>query len=279
MDWIYLFTNFNGRISRQPFWIAFAIFVVAQLLVAKIENNTLSVLLDLAVTYPEFAVSVKRSNDRNLPPWLVALFFAGNVALDLFMLLNGPLDPESTLGYLIFYPLGLLQIILLIEFGFRRGTEGPNRFGEDPLATGKPRLLHQYAIVRWLDGWQRALTPDEPFFRVRGPSGYQEQLPRSVKYWCFIITAVNALIFLFATIELRSFVPALVFALVTTVGPISLLLFWSRTTKHLNARRGKPRGAPTMLDQGFTLSAEWCAIIALIGTPLFMIAFILADFT
>ena len=91
--WIYLFTSFHGRIAREPFWIAVAILtaveIVTQWLAYQIQGETLSAILDLAFTYPEFAVAVKRSNDRNLTPWVVALFFAINVALDLFTLLYG----------------------------------------------------------------------------------------------------------------------------------------------------------------------------------------------
>jgi uncharacterized membrane protein YhaH (DUF805 family) len=273
MDWVYLCTSFHGRISRQPFWIAFAILMAAQIGTQSFasENDTLVVLLDLAFTFPEFAVAVKRSNDRDLPPWLVSLFFALSVAVDLFTLLNGPLDPESTLGYLTLYPLALMQLILLLEFGFRRGTDGPNRFGDDPLAAGKARLLHQYAAVRWLDGLVRALTPGELFvFRPQRPPRYPEELPRSVKYWGLIITAVNALIFVDAGVILQSLVPGLVFALVAASLPLNLLLFWKRGMKYLNNRTAKP-------SSGSNLSIEWCAIAAIISTPLLMILFILSD--
>jgi uncharacterized membrane protein YhaH (DUF805 family) len=80
---------------------------------------------------------VKRANDRNLTPWIVALFFAGNVALDLFTLLNGPIDTSNPINGIILIPFALLAVALIVELGFRRGTEGPNRFGPDPLA-GKP---------------------------------------------------------------------------------------------------------------------------------------------
>ncbi|HLH97343.1 MAG TPA: DUF805 domain-containing protein [Xanthobacteraceae bacterium] len=279
MDWIYLFTSFNGRISRQPFWIACVILgladVVLESLAAQLGNDTLSTLLDLALTYPQFAVAVKRSNDRNLPPWLVALLFAINVALDLFILMNGSIDTDSAIFQLIGYPFGFLALVLLVELGFRRGTEGPNRFGEDPLADGGPRLLHQYAAVRRLDGLIRALTPDEPFiFRRQRPSSFQEELPRSVKYWCFTITAVNALICLIAGLMLHSFAPALMFAFFTAVGPVNLMLSWKRTIRHLNNHLQKPRMTPTILNLGFTLSIEWCAIVALVGTSLFLIIFL-----
>ena len=136
--WIYLFASFRGRINREPFWIAFgilaAIDIATQALSYQIDSERLTAIFDLALTYPEFAVAVKRANDRNLPPWLVGLFFAINVALDLFILATGNFDINNPLNQLIIYPLGPLTLILLIELGFRRGTSGPNRFGPDPLS-------------------------------------------------------------------------------------------------------------------------------------------------
>jgi uncharacterized membrane protein YhaH (DUF805 family) len=137
--WIYVFTSFNGRITREPFWIAFAIMVaietITQFLAYRVQGETLGTILDLAFTYPEFAIAVKRSNDRNLSPWAVALFFAINVALDLFTLLNGELDSTEPINNIILIPFALLALVLIVELGFRRGTEGTNRFGPDPLAS------------------------------------------------------------------------------------------------------------------------------------------------
>jgi len=143
MDWIYLFTSLNGRISRQTFWIGFAFLAAAELanssLAYVIESERLRAIPDLALTYLEFALATKRANDRNLPPWVVALFFGINTALDLFVLFTGSFDPESPIAEIITLPFAILGVILLIELGFRRGTEGPNRYGPDPLANSAQR--------------------------------------------------------------------------------------------------------------------------------------------
>jgi uncharacterized membrane protein YhaH (DUF805 family) len=277
--WTYVFTSFQGRINREPFWIAFgiltAIEITAQWLAGQAEGDTLGTILDLAFTYPEFALAVKRANDRNLTPWVVALFFAFNVALDLFTLLNGPIDPTNPLIQFIGYPFGLLALILLIELGFRRGTSGSNRFGPDPLADGAPGILIQYAVVRRLVGWSQALVPGEPFIlRDRGAPNFPADLPKSVRNWCFAITFVNAVIFVTASFILRSIQPALVFALITAVGPINFLLFWKRLIKHLNRGPLDANALRSMSGPGANLSIEWCAIFALLGTPLLMIIFI-----
>ena len=141
MDWIYLFTSLNGRISRQTFWIGFAFLAAAELanssLAYVIESERLRAIPDLGLTYLEFALATKRANDRNLPPWVVALFFGINTALDLFVLFTGSFDPESPIAEIITLPFAILGVILLIELGFRRGTEGPNRYGPDPLANSQ----------------------------------------------------------------------------------------------------------------------------------------------
>ena len=69
----------------------------------------------------------------------MALFFGINTALDLFILFTGSFDPESPIAEIITLPFAILGVILLIELGFRRGTEGPNRYGPDPLANSAQR--------------------------------------------------------------------------------------------------------------------------------------------
>jgi uncharacterized membrane protein YhaH (DUF805 family) len=92
--------------------------------------------VSLILAYPEFAVIAKRGHDRNAPTWIAGIFIAGAVLLDLMVLLDlaGPLEKPNTLFYVILAPFGIMALILLVDFGFRRGTVGENRFGPDPLA-------------------------------------------------------------------------------------------------------------------------------------------------
>jgi uncharacterized membrane protein YhaH (DUF805 family) len=138
MDWVHLFTSFEGRISRQPFWIALAVFIaidVASML--TIENDRWTAVLDLVMTYPQFAVCAKRGHDRNTPTWVVGLFFALGVALDLLILggwiVKADLSNPTPLVYALLVPLGAFALVLIVDLGFRRGTVGPNRYGPDPL--------------------------------------------------------------------------------------------------------------------------------------------------
>jgi len=141
MDWAYPFNSFEGRISRQTFWIGMVIVTVAEIfghLIAKaIQGDRLSAIVDLAFTYPEFAVAVKRAHDRNLPLWLLIVFFGGGALLDLLTVLQltGDTEQPSLLSLMIAVPFTVLGLALLIELGFRRGTIGPNQYGPDPIAS------------------------------------------------------------------------------------------------------------------------------------------------
>jgi len=139
MDWLYLFNSFDGRIGRRTFWIAILVLVVAEtaghLAAQALEGDRLGAIVDLAFTYPEFAVAAKRGHDRNLPPWLLAIFFAAGALLDLFTVLGlaGTDDLPSALALTVAVPFTALGLALLVELGFRRGTVGPNQYGPDPL--------------------------------------------------------------------------------------------------------------------------------------------------
>jgi uncharacterized membrane protein YhaH (DUF805 family) len=141
MDWIYLFSSFEGRISRKTFWIGIAVLIVAELaayLVAQaLQGDRLSAIVDLAFIYPEFAIAVKRAHDRDLPIWILIVFFGGEAVLDLLTVLEltGGSDQPSLLSLFIAVPFTVLLVALLIELGFRRGTIGPNQYGPDPVAS------------------------------------------------------------------------------------------------------------------------------------------------
>jgi uncharacterized membrane protein YhaH (DUF805 family) len=141
MDWVYLLTSFEGRISRKTFWIAIAVLVAAEIVahfVAEtLQGDRLSAIIDLAFTYPEFAIAAKRANDRDLPIWILIVFFGGGAVLDLLTVLGlaGSNEQPSMVSLFIAIPFTVLLVALMIELGFRRGTIGPNRFGPDPVSS------------------------------------------------------------------------------------------------------------------------------------------------
>jgi uncharacterized membrane protein YhaH (DUF805 family) len=139
MNWSYLYTSFDGRIGRQTFWIALAaisaVELAAHLLAYRIEGDRLSAIVDLAFSYPEFALFAKRGHDRNTPTWLVGLLFAGTIFLD-FLVVFGwseQVDNPNTMFVIIGVVWVFFALVLLVDLGFRRGTVGSNHYGPDPL--------------------------------------------------------------------------------------------------------------------------------------------------
>jgi uncharacterized membrane protein YhaH (DUF805 family) len=140
MDWRYLYTSFDGRIPRQPFWIALAVLIGVELLAhsvaVRIQGERLSAIVDLAFVYPEFALFTKRGQDRNMSLSLIGAFFVASVLIDFLIIigLGGDANQPSLLILLIMVPWMVFALALLVELGFRAGTTGPNRYGPDPLA-------------------------------------------------------------------------------------------------------------------------------------------------
>ncbi|HUC50402.1 MAG TPA: DUF805 domain-containing protein [Xanthobacteraceae bacterium] len=140
MDWAFLYNNFEGRISRKTFWIAVAVLTVAELIgyivAEQLEGDRLSAIVDLAFIYPEFAVAVKRAHDRNMPVLLLVVFFGASAFLDFLTVLQitGTQDEPSPILVAIWLPFSVLSLFLLVELGFRKGVDGPNQYGPDPLA-------------------------------------------------------------------------------------------------------------------------------------------------
>jgi uncharacterized membrane protein YhaH (DUF805 family) len=141
MDWAFLFNTFDGRISRKTFWIAIAtltvVEILAHFLAIQIQGDRLSAIVDLAFVYPEFAVTVKRAHDRNMPVLFLIAFFSASAFLDLLtvMQMTGTDEQPSAISVLIAVPFTILALFLLVELGFRRGVPGPNQYGPDPLGT------------------------------------------------------------------------------------------------------------------------------------------------
>ena len=141
MDWAYLLNSFEGRISRKTFWIGLAVLIIAEILghfaAQALQGDRLSAIVDLAFTYPEFAIAAKRAHDRDLPIWILIVFFGGGAVLDLLTVLQltGSGDQPNVLSLFIAVPFTVLLVALLVELGFRRGTIGPNQYGPDPVAS------------------------------------------------------------------------------------------------------------------------------------------------
>ena len=146
-DLIGLLTTFSGRISRRQWWIGFVIVCAGNLLGGLLLNpdfffaDTLpspswpDTLWQIAMLYPATAITVKRFNDRDWPAWLGYTFAPIGALLYLAPHFGQVVAPQSS-GVLmvLFWACAAYLIFAFVDNGFIRGTDGPNRYGADPLA-------------------------------------------------------------------------------------------------------------------------------------------------
>jgi len=145
MDLGYLFTSFDGRINRKPYWLASLILIAAAIvlmMVLVIALDPLSTafriatfVVQLAMLYPAAALMAKRLHDRNRPTWWIAIALVPMVLQGLLQamgVIGNPLH-SNALDYLFGLVVFVVSIWFLIELGFLRGTPGPNQYGPDPL--------------------------------------------------------------------------------------------------------------------------------------------------
>lgn len=172
MDVMNLFTNFEGRIGRQSWWIGTIIMIVASLVLYFIlaavfgigmmsmdpqkmmepgfmesylrKASILQVVMLVILFYPVTALMSKRLNDRDRPSWMKWLFWAPSVLSALIGVAglgytttdmgNGVMMPTpSTLMTLLGFLAMAVGIWALVELGILKGTDGPNQHGPDPL--------------------------------------------------------------------------------------------------------------------------------------------------
>ena len=106
------YVNFSSRAARSEYWYWVLFNVLAQVVTEIIDNAVIGMsvttaIFSLAVLLPGIAVAARRLHDVDRTGWWLLLAFVPVVGL----------------------------IVLLIWF-CTKGTDGPNRFGPDPLPSG-----------------------------------------------------------------------------------------------------------------------------------------------
>ena len=113
-DWKYLFTSFDGRINREPFWAGVLVLIGANIVLAIVGGilgaifgplQYLATIASLVLIYPAVALYAKRWHDQSKSGWwtLVCLI---------------PL-------------LGAIYMIYML--GIKEGEPAANQYGQNPL--------------------------------------------------------------------------------------------------------------------------------------------------
>lgn len=112
-----LLFSFSGRIPRSTYWLKYfvpylVIYIVLSIIDGIIGTTTstgisvIATIFSVIAIYPSLAVAVKRLHDRNRSGWFILLGL-----------------------------IPLVNIWILIEVWFLKGTTGENQYGPDPLGT------------------------------------------------------------------------------------------------------------------------------------------------
>jgi uncharacterized membrane protein YhaH (DUF805 family) len=109
------YVNFTGRACRSEYWywILFAVIgaIVARIIDYVIGAPVVYTIFGLAVLLPNIAIGVRRLHDTDRSGWWLFLSF-----------------------------IPLVGAIILIIWFCTKGTDGPNRFGQDRLVGMAPPL-------------------------------------------------------------------------------------------------------------------------------------------
>ncbi|WP_445373476.1 DUF805 domain-containing protein [Photorhabdus tasmaniensis] len=123
--------SFKGRIGRREFWIGIGVCLALMFVVLTIQGMSsltmhYAVFALVLVMYPAAAIMAKRLHDRNKRGgWSLLLLLAWLlIAADW-----GGMEPFWQWGIGRFIPT-LIIVMMVLDCGVFRGTDGPNQFGE-----------------------------------------------------------------------------------------------------------------------------------------------------
>lgn len=104
------YADFTGRDNRQRYWYFYLFYVIFYIVLSAIDSilgteGSLSSLFALASIVPSLAIGARRLHDTDRSGWWQLILL-----------------------------IPIIGVIILIVFLAQKGSEGENRFGDDPLA-------------------------------------------------------------------------------------------------------------------------------------------------
>lgn len=146
MNLLFLLTSFNGRIGRIQWWMGFIVwlsisfagtwFLYPEFFLAEElpPPNSIETGFQVVWQIPITALTVKRFNDRGWPWWFG--FALAGISLVLLIVPHFGIEiapGAEGFGTPAFWIVAVIGLAAIIDNGFIRGTDGPNRYGSDPL--------------------------------------------------------------------------------------------------------------------------------------------------
>lgn len=144
-----LLFSFQGRVNRAKYWLValiyLAVFIVCFVLtfiglgISSAISSTgalvsyllvaILVIVSLLAIWSSIAVGIKRLHDRDQSGWWMLVFWGVSTIVSLLQ------EAATTPSSKFILGIGSLAVTvwIIVELGCLRGTQGPNRFGSDPL--------------------------------------------------------------------------------------------------------------------------------------------------
>lgn len=153
------YADFSGRAPRAEYWwyvlLLFGAFVVAYIIDDLLSLPKLltvygpvAMIVIVATFVPSLAAQVRRLHDTNrsglwlIPFWVVYVAYIASAAGSMASIQAGQQPNMGALGLSLMLGLVMLIVaIVMIVFLVSRGTAGPNKYGDDPYASGASRAM------------------------------------------------------------------------------------------------------------------------------------------
>ncbi len=134
MDWKNLYLSFEGRINRQPFWLGLLAMTVVVWILEFIIFSLFggSAMMSIDANNPDAAAAMRTAMSGMIVPFCILFLVFLWPALAIYTKRWHDRDKSGWWSLIMFVPI-IGALWLSIECGFLRGTDGPNRFGNDPL--------------------------------------------------------------------------------------------------------------------------------------------------
>ncbi len=131
------FTSLDGRIPRKTFWLAVLVMVVIswilQFIVFAIFGGNAMTAVDPSLTPEAQAAAMQQAMSGMMLPLGIVILLTLWPSICIYAKRWHDRNKSGWWSLIMFVPI-IGGIWLLVELGFLRGTEGPNKYGPDPIA-------------------------------------------------------------------------------------------------------------------------------------------------
>ena len=129
--------DYQSRSSRSEFWWFYAFTLLTYFFDAIIRTVSgesigyliISIIISIGIFVPYISLTIRRFHDINLSGWWYLFYCVLPLAIILIAFVSSL--------YLMF--LLLIMFIYFVYLMAKKGTEGPNEFGNDPLSDVSPK--------------------------------------------------------------------------------------------------------------------------------------------